>query len=132
MVNQTSKCTFVVISWRRIIMWCRTLFLVVLLQNLSIYDEHVFWIFFNPKQVMLTILGHLNVRKVVFNHASRGNLAKSSFGAEPECGGGRCLRYFDQKILIFYAEHGFWLFFNPKQVPRSNIVPLSVHHSLHN
>ena len=47
-----------------------------------------------------------------------------------EFGGGSYLRYFDHKILLFYAEHGFWLFFNPKQVLRSNIVPLGVHHSL--
>ena len=40
----------------------------------------------------------------------------SSFGEESECGGGHCLRYFDHKILLFYAEHGFWLFFTPNQV----------------
>ena len=39
-----------------------------------------------------------------------------SFGAESECGGGHCLQYFDHKILLFYAEYGLWLFFNPKQV----------------
>ena len=40
----------------------------------------------------------------------------SSLGSESEYGGGHFLRYFDHKILLFYAEHGFWLFFNPKQV----------------
>ena len=40
----------------------------------------------------------------------------SSFGSESECGGGCCLQYFDHKILHLYAEHGFWLFFDPKKV----------------
>ena len=119
----------------------------------------------------------------------------SNFGVESECGGGRCLRYFDHKILLCYAEHGFgsfknpirccwtssdiqgwgnewskmrlrehlwssfgeesecggvhfftilwsqnpsilcwtwfWLFFNPKQVLRSNIYPFGVPHYVH-
>ena len=54
------------------------------------------------------------------------------FGAEPECGGGRCLQYFDIKTLLFYAEHDFWLFFNLKQVLITNIYPLGVHHSPQN
>ena len=56
----------------------------------------------------------------------------SYFGSESECGGGRFLQYFDHKILLFYAEHGFWLFFNPKQVLRSNIVSFGVYIYLHN
>ena len=39
----------------------------------------------------------------------------SYFGAESECGGGRCLRYFDYKILLFYAEHDFGSFSNPSR-----------------
>ena len=39
-----------------------------------------------------------------------------SFGEKPECVWGSCLRYLDNKILLFHAEHSFWLFFNPKQV----------------
>ena len=52
----------------------------------------------------------------------------SSFRAESEYGGGRCLRYFDHKILLFYSEHGFGIFFNPKQVLRRKNFPLGVHH----
>ena len=36
------------------------------------YAEHVFWLFFNPNQVLLTIFGNSKVRKGFVNDASKG------------------------------------------------------------
>ena len=81
------------------------------------YAEHLFWIFRWWKEYST-----MRLRLPFW----------LSFGAESWCGTGRCLQYLEHKILLLYAEHVFWIYFNPKQVLRRNIVPLGVHHPLHN
>ena len=93
--------------------------------------EHGFWIFSTRSRCCWPSLDIQRWGKECSTRRLRVPLW-SSFGSESEFGGGRCLRYFDHKILLFNAEHGFWLFFNPNQVLRSKIFPLGVHHYLHN
>ena len=71
MINQTSKGAVLIVSWRRIRMWWRKIFLVLWSQNPSVLCWTVFWLFFNPKQVLLTIFGHSKVRKGGINDTSK-------------------------------------------------------------
>ena len=80
---------------------------------------------------MLTIFVHSKVSKVVVNHVSKGTFV-IIFWIRIRMWWRTLLRYFDQKIILFYAERGFWLFFKPQQVLTINIVPLGVHNYLHN
>ena len=80
---------------------------------------------------MLTIFGHSKARKDLVNHVSKGTFVIFLR---------RIIRMWCKtlftivwlQILLFYAEPSFWIFFNPNQVLRSNIVPLGVNHFLHN
>ena len=82
-------------------------------------------------QLSSAVFVHSKVRKVMVNQTSKGTFLLYP-GEESECGGGRHFLCFYQKILLFYAEHVFWLFFNPNKVLRSNSVPLDVNYSLKN
>ena len=73
-VNQTSKGTFAIVSWRRTRMLWRTSFLMLWSQNPYILCRTCFLAYFQPKQMLLSIFGHSKVGKVVVNHAFKGTI----------------------------------------------------------
>ena len=72
MFNYTTKGTFVIVSHRRIRCGGGRSFWRFDHKILLFYAKRGFWLFFNPKQVLLTIFVHKKVRKWVVNHTSKG------------------------------------------------------------